>query len=118
MATSTSAVLTDPRKKYPTPEFPEQQQEIPGTEQKMKPRPIHGEDSYQGHGKLRDLVALITGGDSGIGRAVALAYAREGANIAFSYLEEDEDARETERLVKEAGRQVASFKIDQKSREQ
>lgn len=118
MATLTSQVITDPRSKYPTPEFPEQQQGIPGSDQKMKPQAKHGEDSYQGHGKLRGLVALITGGDSGIGRAVAIAYAREGANVAFSYLEEDEDAQETERLVREAGRDVISFKIDQKRREE
>ena len=69
----------------------------------MKPTADHGEESYEGTGKLEGHKALITGADSGIGRAVALAFAREGAHVAISYLSEEEDARETERLVKEAG---------------
>jgi len=80
------------------------QQEWPGSEANMSPKPDYGEATYKGTGKLKDHVALITGADSGIGRAVALAYAREGADIAVSYLNEHEDAKETERVVKEAGR--------------
>jgi len=72
----------------------------------MNPRPDHGEQSYKGSGKLQDRVALITGADSGIGRAVAIAFAREGADVVISYLEEDEDAKETARLVEEAGRKA------------
>ena len=72
----------------------------------MTPRPDYGEESYQGHGRLQGKVALITGGDSGIGRAVALAFAREGADVLISYLNEDSDAEETARVVREAGRQA------------
>lgn len=83
---------------------PAQQQPVPGVEKKLDPPADHGESSYRGSGRLQDKVAIITGGDSGIGRAVALAYAREGADVLVSYLSEDEDARETQRLVEEAGR--------------
>ncbi|PZO81495.1 MAG: NAD(P)-dependent oxidoreductase [Mesorhizobium amorphae] len=83
---------------------PEQQQTPPGNTSAMEPRPDHGEASYRGSGKLEGKVALITGGDSGIGRAVAIAYAREGADLLISYLDEHEDAEETAKLVKEAGR--------------
>lgn len=91
---------------YPEPPFPEQQQEPPGVTTKMKPLPDHGEQSYKGSGRLNGKRAVITGGDSGIGRAVALAYAREGADILISYLEEEEDARDTAKLVEEAGRKA------------
>jgi NAD(P)-dependent dehydrogenase (short-subunit alcohol dehydrogenase family) len=91
---------------YPKPPFPKQQQPMPGTTGAMKPVPDHGETSYKGSGRLAGKKALITGGDSGIGRAVAIAFAREGADILISYLEEDGDARETERYVKEAGRKA------------
>jgi NAD(P)-dependent dehydrogenase (short-subunit alcohol dehydrogenase family) len=87
---------------FPRPPFPEQQQPIPGTTEAMNPRPDHGEDSYKGSNRLNDKKVLITGGDSGIGRAVALAFAREGADLLVSYLDEHEDAAETRRLVEAA----------------
>ncbi len=89
---------------YPKPPFPEQTQDLPGSFQQMQPRPDHGETSWVGKDRLQGKVALITGGDSGIGRAVAIAYAREGADIALSYLDETEDAESTASLVREAGR--------------
>lgn len=89
---------------YPSPPFPPQQQDLPGSFLKMDPRPDHGEDSWRGAGRLEGMAALITGADSGIGRAVAIAYAREGADVALSYLEETEDARDTAGLVQQAGR--------------
>jgi hypothetical protein len=89
---------------YPRPPFPSQHQPMPGTTGAMKPRPDHGETSYKGSSRLIGKKAVITGGDSGIGRAIAIAYAREGADVLISYLDEHEDARATERLVKEAGR--------------
>jgi hypothetical protein len=79
-------------------------QQPPGSDAELEPRADHGEDSYKGTGKLKDRVAIITGGDSGIGRAIAIAFAREGADIVVSYLEEHEDARETAHWVREAGR--------------
>ncbi|MCP3053685.1 SDR family oxidoreductase [Aurantimonas sp. LRZ36] len=79
---------------------------MPGKTDAMAPRPDHGEESYKGSGKLIDRVAIITGGDSGIGRAVAIAFSREGADVLISYYDEDEDARETARLVEEAGRKA------------
>ncbi len=85
---------------------PEQQQEPPGTTARMDPKPDHGEGSYRGHGRMEGKAAVITGADSGIGRAVAIAYAREGADVLISYLSEDEDARDTARLVEEAGRKA------------
>jgi NAD(P)-dependent dehydrogenase (short-subunit alcohol dehydrogenase family) len=87
-----------------TPPFPDQQQEAPGTTAAMEPRPDHGEGSYRGSGLLEGYGTVITGGDSGIGRAVAIAFAREGADVLISYLNEHEDARETARLVEDAGR--------------
>ena len=91
---------------YPRPPFPDQHQPMPGTTDAMAPKPDHGETSYKGCNRLQGKRAVITGGDSGIGRAVAIAYAREGADILISYLNEDDDARETERLVKDAGRKA------------
>ena len=83
---------------------PAQQQEFPGSQKEMQPVPDCGEQSYRGSGKLEGKVAVITGGDSGIGRAVAIAYAREGADVVICYLSEDEDAKDTARYVEQAGR--------------
>jgi len=95
--------MQDPRKQYPSPPFPEQPQPPPGLESKMFPKPDHGEDSYVGHGRLKGRRALITGGDSGIGRAAAIAFAREGANVAIGYLpEEKSDAEEVLELIRAA----------------
>ncbi|EPJ5578065.1 SDR family oxidoreductase [Citrobacter farmeri] len=99
--------------RFPTPPFPHQKQPFPGFAGKMQPLPDHGEESYQGHGRLAGKKALITGGDSGIGRAVAIAYAREGADVAINYLShEEEDAREVVALIKQAGRQVVALPGD------
>jgi hypothetical protein len=89
---------------YPKPPFPKQQQPMPGFTKKMHPIPDHGERTYKGAGRLAGKKAIVTGGDSGIGRAVALAFAREGADVLISYLNEYEDANESKRLVEEAGR--------------
>ncbi|WEX74223.1 SDR family oxidoreductase [Sinorhizobium numidicum] len=91
---------------YPRPPFQPQSQEIPGTTDRMQPLPDHGENSYKGSGRLQGKRAIITGGDSGIGRAVAIAYAREGADVLISYLSEHEDAKATQALVQEAGRKA------------
>jgi len=91
---------------------PPQQQEVPGVQSKMTPVPDCGEESYQGSGKLTDKVAVITGGDSGIGRAVAIAYAREGADVLISYLSEDSDAKDTADYVEKAGRRAVLVKGD------
>ena len=91
---------------------PAQQQEVPGIQSKMTPVPDCGEESYQGNGKLTGKVAVITGGDSGIGRAVAIAYAREGADVLISYLSEDSDAKDTQRYVEQAGQRGALVKGD------
>ena len=97
---------------YPKPPFETPQQPVPGKTDAMNPRPDHGEDNYKGSGRLEAKVALITGADSGIGRAVALAYAREGADVVVGYLSETEDAEETKRLVEEAGRACLLFPGD------
>ena len=101
----------------PTPPFPEQEQDPPGREADMRPLADHGEDTYVGTGRLKDKVALITGADSGIGRAVAIAFAREGADIVCSYWTEDDDAAETRRLVEEAGRRCITAAGDIGDRE-
>lgn len=107
-------VFKDPHKKYAVPPFPQQEQEVPGTENKMTPKADHGEKSYQGHGRLKGVKAVITGADSGIGRAIAIAYAREGADvvISYGYDVEDQDARETARWVEKAGRKALLSKGD------
>jgi NAD(P)-dependent dehydrogenase (short-subunit alcohol dehydrogenase family) len=94
------------------PPFPKQQQSMPGTTDKMQPVPDHGEESYKGSGKLAGKKAVITGGDSGIGRAVAIAYAREGADLLIAYLNEDEDAAEAKKWVEQAGRKAVLVKGD------
>jgi NAD(P)-dependent dehydrogenase (short-subunit alcohol dehydrogenase family) len=91
---------------------PEQQQNPPGTEAELRPKADHGEESYQGSGRLQGKVAIITGADSGIGKAVAIAFAREGADIAFGYLDEEDDARDTEHWVTEAGRKCVALSGD------
>lgn len=91
---------------YPKPPFSPQQQPMPGETRKMNPVPDHGENTYKGSGRLKDMKAVITGADSGIGRAVAIAFAREGADVLISYLSEHGDANETRRLVEEAGRKA------------
>src|SRR6201997_1766342 len=99
------STLNNPAEKYPKPPFPGQSQEWPGLVSKMEPRPDHGETSYKGSGRLKGRKALITGGDSGMGRAAAIAYAREGADVAINYFPTEEpDAREVIQLIKEAGR--------------
>ncbi|TWT74220.1 SDR family oxidoreductase [Allorhodopirellula solitaria] len=105
--------LRDPRAAYPQPPFDDQPAiEMPGKTSQMTPAPDHGEKSYRGTGKLRGLSALVTGGDSGIGRAIAIAYAREGANVAINYLSENDDAQQTAKLVEEAGVQAVMLPGD------
>jgi len=105
--------IGDPRGEYPRPPFPAQQQPWPGLAARMNPRPDHGESSYRGANKLAGRRALITGGDSGIGRAAAIAYAREGADVAINYLPaEEEDAREVIQLIRQAGRKAVAIPGD------
>ncbi len=99
--------MRDPREQYPRPPFPDQPQGAPGTVRRMDPVPDHGESSYRGSGRLPGRRALITGADSGVGRAAAVAFAREGADVALGYLPDEEaDAREVARLIEAAGRRA------------
>jgi len=99
-------MTTDPKTAGPTPPQPRQEQSPPGFTEGLSPKPDHGEHTYRGCGKLKGRAAIITGADSGIGRAVAIAFAREGADVLISYLCEHEDAKETVRWVEEAGRRA------------
>ncbi len=109
--------FADPRHMYARPPYGAKAQEPPGTEDEMNPTADHGETSYKGNGLLQGRRALITGADSGIGRAVALAFAREGADVAISYLSEHEDARVTEKLVTDAGRKAVLLPGDLDTKE-
>ena len=105
--------MQDPTTQYPQPEFPKQTQPEPGLAADMAPKPDHGEATFRGLGRLEGRKALITGGDSGIGRAVAIAYAREGADVAIAYLPDEEaDAQETVAHIKEAGRKAVAIPTD------
>lgn len=107
------ALLEDPVNKYPKPPFKKQSQPWPGLASKMEPKPDHGEKSYKGSGRLQGRKALITGGDSGMGRAAAIAYAREGADVAINYHPlEEEDAKEVIALIKAAGRKAIAIPGD------
>jgi NAD(P)-dependent dehydrogenase (short-subunit alcohol dehydrogenase family) len=102
---------------YPKPPYPPQRQPMPGSTAKMDPRPDHGESSYKGSGKLVGKKAVITGGDSGIGRAVAIAYSREGADILIAYLDEHDDAHEVKALIEQEGRKAVLVAGDVRSPE-
>lgn len=97
---------------YPTPPYPEQQQAIPGRTEDMDPRPDHGESSYKGSGRLAGKKTIVTGGDSGIGRAVAIGFAKEGADVLIAYLDEHDDANQTCRLVRATGRRCEAIAGD------
>ncbi len=110
---NTETPVMDPTGKFPKPPYPEQHQRWPGLASKMNPKPDHGEFSYKGSGRLAGRRALITGGDSGMGRAAAIAYAREGADVAINYLPDEEpDAQEVVKLIREAGRKAVPLPGD------
>jgi NAD(P)-dependent dehydrogenase (short-subunit alcohol dehydrogenase family) len=105
--------MQDPTTQYPQPKFPKQHQPEPGLASEMKPKPDHGEETYRGCNRLKGRKALVTGGDSGIGRAAAIAFAREGADVAIVYLpEEESDAQETIAHIEEAGRKALAIPLD------
>ncbi|SDV47768.1 SDR family oxidoreductase [Chitinasiproducens palmae] len=113
MSTPNQYAMQDPTKQYPKPEFDEQPQSAPGLAKAMRPKPDHGEDSYKGFGRLAGRRALITGADSGIGRAAAIAFAREGADIVLNYLPSEEaDAKEVVALIEQAGRRAIALPGD------
>jgi NAD(P)-dependent dehydrogenase (short-subunit alcohol dehydrogenase family) len=109
---SNQSVSQNPLEREPKPPFPEQRQQLPGSETDMQPAADHGEKSYRGSARLEGKTAIFTGGDSGIGRAVALAFAREGADILIAYLNEEQDALDTVGLVREAGSQAGAIAGD------
>ena len=112
---SVASPLEDPRAKYPKPPFAKQSQPWPGLAAKMEPPPDHGETSYKGSGRLLGRKALITGGDAGMGRAAASAFAREGADVAINYFpSEEEDARAVITLIRDAGRNGVAIPGDLK----
>lgn len=104
--------MQDPQEKYDTPPYPVEPQDEPGLQSRLHPEADHGEKSYKGSGKLTGKKAIITGGDSGIGRAVAIAFAREGADVLISFLEEVEDAKETAKYIEESGQKALLVKGD------
>src|SRR3954462_6796036 len=112
-AVASPQMKQDPTTQYPQPPFKPQQQQWPGLAGKMDPRPDHGEKSYKGSGRLAGRKGLITGGDSGMGRAAAIAFAREGADVAFGYLPAEEpDAKEVVQLIRDAGRKAVPLPGD------
>lgn len=117
MSVAENTNMQNPVEQYDKPPFPDQEQGVPGTESEMTPKADHGETSYKGSGKLTGRKAIITGADSGIGRAVAIAFAREGADVLISYLNEHEDAKETARYIEEAGRKAVVVPGDIQSEE-
>jgi hypothetical protein len=114
---NTSQPMSNPISKYPKPPFQGQEQPWPGLASKMEPRPDHGETSYKGSGRLTGRKALITGGDSGMGRGAAIAFAREGADVAINYFPTEEpDAREVIELIQKAGRKAVALPGDLRDR--
>lgn len=112
-ARAQSAAVSDPTSRYPKPPFPRQFQPFPGLASRMEPRPDHGEKTYVGSERLLGRRALVTGGDSGMGKAAAIAFAREGADVAINYLpDEEEDAREAIALMQETGRKAIALPGD------
>jgi NAD(P)-dependent dehydrogenase (short-subunit alcohol dehydrogenase family) len=104
--TTTTLQRIDPRDRYPRPPFPKQAQELPGRDARLDPYPDHGEESYVGAGRLAGLATIITGADSGIGKAAAIAFAREGADVLVAYLEESDDATHTREVIEAEGRRA------------
>src|SRR4051812_46097796 len=113
MADRDQYTMQDPTKQYPGPKFSNETQSEPGLAKEMEPKPDHGETTYKGNGRLKDRKALITGADSGIGRATAIAFAREGADVVMNYLPSEEaDAAEVKKLIEDAGRKVVAMPGD------